>query len=123
MAFQPMGGMGGMNPMAAQQQPMAAGMGAGGMGMSANAGGMGMAAGGLGMSAGGMGMGAGGMSMSAGVGGMGGGMAMGMNTNQPGMQRPMGQNPFDAFGGPPVQASNQPQPGAFGTAPIHQQHH
>ena len=47
-----------------------------------------------------------------------GGMAMGMNTNQPGMQRPMGSNPFDAFGGAPAQ---QPQPGAFGTAPQHQQ--
>ena len=120
MAFQPMAGMGGggmqnmggMNPMAAQQQPM----GAGGMSLSANAGGMGMGPGGMGMSAGGMGMSAGGMSMSA---GMGGGMAMGMNTNQPGMQRPMGQNPFDAFGGPPAQA-NQPQPGVFGTAPTHQ---
>ena len=59
-----------------------------------------------------------------GMGGMGmagmGGSTGGMNTNQPGMQRPMGQNPFDAFGGPPAQAG-QPQPGAFGTAPVQQQ--
>lgn len=63
--------------------------------------------GGMNTSAGGMPgamPGMGGMNTSAGgMGGMGGGMAMGMNTNQPGMARPMGQNPFDAFGGPQQQ--------------------